>query len=108
MCEVPKVVVISTAVVLPGVTCHFVADEFGRLDVTDAAEQTAQLVLTHRLWQVVHDQVRPRVLVLHQLLGKAVIVQLLHAHTRSRTRSLSQLTQPIRLHSWILNIWMSL
>merc|ERR1719357_1510311 len=58
-------------------TCHFVPDELGGLDVADAAEQAAQLVLAHALRQVVHDQVGSGVLVLHHLLAVAVIVQLL-------------------------------
>lgn len=60
-----------------GVTCYFVADEFGWLDFADAAEQTAQLVLTHALRQVVHNQVGSCFIVLHQLFGKAVVIQLL-------------------------------
>lgn len=60
------------------VTCRFVADQFGRLHLSHAAKEAAQLVLTHALRQVVHDQVGPRVVVLlHHCFGEAVIVQLL-------------------------------
>ena len=39
------------------ITCHFIPDEFGRLHLTDAAEETPQLVLTHVLRQVIHYKV---------------------------------------------------
>lgn len=60
-----------------GVTCYFVSDELGRLHLAHAAEEAAQLVLAHALRQVVDDQVGPGLVVLHQLLRKAVIVQIL-------------------------------
>lgn len=62
------------------VTCHFVPDELGGLNVAHAAEQAAQLVLTHALRQVVHNQVGPGVLILHHLLAITIIVQLLQSH----------------------------
>lgn len=40
-----------------GITCHFIADEFGRLHLADAAEETPQLVLAHVLGQVIDDKV---------------------------------------------------
>lgn len=38
-------------------TCHFVADQLGRLHLPDAAEEAPQLVLCHALRQVVNYQV---------------------------------------------------
>lgn len=38
-------------------TSHFVPNKFGRLHLTDAAKQTAQLILRHVLWQVIDYQV---------------------------------------------------
>lgn len=80
----------STAAVLWGVTCYFVADEFGGLDIADTAEKTAKLVLTHALRQVVHNQVGPRILVLHQLLAIPIIVQLLRPQPHSNTSNTAE------------------
>lgn len=38
-------------------TSHFVPNKFGRLHLTDAAEQTAQLILRHVLRQVIDYEV---------------------------------------------------
>jgi len=38
-------------------TCRLVSDELARLDVANAREQRANVVLRHRLRQVVDDQV---------------------------------------------------
>lgn len=38
-------------------TCHFVANQLGRLHLPDAAEEAPQLVLRHALRQVVNYQV---------------------------------------------------
>lgn len=60
-----------------GVTCYFVSDELCRLHLAHAAEEAAQFILAHALRQVVDNQVGSRLVVLHQLLRKAVIVQIL-------------------------------
>lgn len=46
-----------TLVFVIGITCHFIADEFGRLHLADAAEETPQLILGHTLGQVIDDEV---------------------------------------------------
>lgn len=94
------------AVVVVGVTCYFVSDELSRFHLADAAEEAAQLVLAHALRQVVDDQVGPRLVVLHQLLRKAVIVQILVGRggrgsvgrrcTGSQTGVLSQGVHPLK------------
>ncbi len=38
-------------------TSDFVPHKFAGLNLSDAAEQTLELLLCHVLWQVVHDQV---------------------------------------------------
>lgn len=87
-------------------TCYFVPDQFGRLDVSDAAEQTPQLVLTHALRKVVHDQVGSGVFVLHHLLCEPVIVQFLHTWHHSSHHPLNVTWPPQQKHprtSEILN-----
>lgn len=41
---------------------HLVADQLATLHVSDAGEERLHLLLGHRLWQVVDDQVRLRVI----------------------------------------------
>lgn len=73
------------SIIAEGITCNFVPDEFGGLNVAHTAEQTPQFVLAHALRQVVDNQVGSGIIVLHHLLAVSIIIELLSSHTHTHT-----------------------
>ena len=64
-------------------TCYFIANQLAALDLADRGEQRPDLLLSHRLRQVIHDQIRLTLIILRYDMLNEFFFFFLSKHNKS-------------------------